>query len=395
MNLSVQTEEIRKVNRLILATKVHVVRDAQITEKQEIHRHLREDDLQMEKKVLDDCDKAKKEEEIQREEQRKLNEKYAEDLREQLKRRELKKFLEARRIEDEAKAIAKTQAAMDEDLRRQEQERKDKIAQVRRDLQQANELSDILRNMAFEEQRIAEMKAQEHMRKRRQRELELEKEQQLLRELKQRQADRMLVLQKRLLDTKSEKDEIQLRLIREEKDRLYRQKEKEAAQKRKEMERKILTAREAQLEEMKRHKEIQTAQEREDHKKLSEKLKVEEKKEQREKEQLHQMKETYRNGILCIKIQTTIDFHLYPFFFHSEIIKQINEKSLKLKEKRTIMLQESTLEKEKEEHRKKSLEAIIRNKIKELHHANIPDNLIKDVERQISLNETVKFTSQI
>lgn len=59
------------------------------------------------------------------------------------------------------------------------------------------------------------------------------------------------------------------------------------------------------------------------------------------------------------------------------------------------MLQESTLEKEKEELRKKSLEVIIKNKIKELHHANIPDNLIKDVERQISLNETVKFTSQI
>lgn len=284
------------MNRLILATKCHVVRDAQITEKQEIHRNLREDDLQMEKRLLEDCDKAMKEEEIQREEQKKLNEKYAEDLRQQLKRREMKKFLEAQRIEDEAKVIAKAQAAMDEDMRRQEQERKDKIAQVRRDLQQANEISDVLRNMAFEEQRKAEMKSQEHMRQKRERELEIEKEQQLLRELKQRQADRMLVLQKRLLDTKCEKDEIQLRLIREEKDRLYRQKEKEAALKRKEMERKILTAREAQLEEMKRHKEIQTAQEREEHQKLSEKLKVEEEKEQREKEQLHQMKETYRKG---------------------------------------------------------------------------------------------------
>lgn len=246
--------------------------------------------------MLDDCDKAQKEEVVQREEQKKLNEKYADDLREQLKRRELKKYLESQRIEDEAKVIAQAKTAMEEDLRRQEQERKDKIAQLRRELQQANKLSDVLRNVAFEEQRIAEMKAQEHMRMRRQREVELEKERQLLREEKQRQADRMLVLQTRLQETKSEKDEIYLRLIREEKDRQFRQKEKEAAHKRKEMERKILTAREAQLEEMKRQKEFQAAQEKEEYEQFFDRFKKEEEKEQKEKKQLHQMKGVYRKG---------------------------------------------------------------------------------------------------
>lgn len=73
----------------------------------------------------------------------------------------------------------------------------------------------------------------------------------------------------------------------------------------------------------------------------------------------------------------------------------MEEKLIKSKESRSNMMQESNLEREKEELRKKTLETIIKNKINDMRHANIPENLIKDVERQISLSETVKFTSQI
>lgn len=299
-----------KVNRLILATKVHVVRDAQITEKQEIHRQLREEELKLEKQLLNECDRAIKDEEMQREELKKLNEKYADELRIQLKRREMNKFHEAQRIEEEALAIAKVQTSINNDLRKQEQLKKDRALRMRRDLQQSNELSDFFKNMAFEEQRIAEMKAQEHMLKRKQRDLELEQERRLLREQKQREADRMLVLQAKFLQTKSEKEEIKLRLIREEKDRQYRQREKEAALKKKEIERKILTARGAQVDEAKRVRELQNAEEEEEYKKCVEKLKWEAEKERMEQERLHRTKEAYRKGM-------SISFHLNTKIFNA------------------------------------------------------------------------------
>lgn len=279
-----------------------MVRDAQITEKQEIHRQLRAEELKLEKQLLNECDKAIKDEEVQREELKKLNEKYADELRVQLKRREMNKFLEAQRIEEEASSIAKVQAAINEDVRRQEQAKKDRITRMRRDLQQANELSDFFKNMAFEEQRIAEMKAQEHMRKRKERDMELEQERRLLREQKQREADRMLLLQTKFLQTRSEKEEIKLRLIREEKDRQYRQREKEAALKRKENERKLLTARGAQVDEAKRVRELQNAEDEQEHKKSVEKLKQEEAKERMQQERLHRMKEAYRKGNLMSSV---------------------------------------------------------------------------------------------
>lgn len=308
-----QTEEIMKVNRLILATKCHVVRDAQITEKQEITRTLREEELQMEKKLLEDCDKALKEEEMQREELKKINEKYAEELRVQLKRRELNKFLEAQRIEEEANAIAKAQMSMNEDLRRQEQEKKERIAKMRRDLQQANELSDFFKNLAFEEQRVAEMKAQEHMRKLAEREVELEKDRRLLREQKQREADRLLVLQTKFLETKSEKEEMKLRLLREEKDREFRKREKEAAVRKKQIQQQLLTAREAQVDELKRVREMQIAEEEEQHRRVLDKLREQEEKERREAERLKNMKSKYRKGneTVFLSGQFLFDHHCF------------------------------------------------------------------------------------
>lgn len=299
---------MKKINRLILATKVHVVRDAQITEKQEIHRQLREEELQLERKMLEECDRAIKEEKVHREQLKRLNERHAEDLRNQLQLREMSKYLEAQRIEEEAKAIIKAQQAISEDSRKKEMEKREKIQRVRRDMQQANQLSDLFKGLVFEEERIAEMKAQEHMRKRRERDAELEKERRLLREQKQRDADRMLVLQTKFQQTTQQQEEMKLRLIREEKDRQYRQREKDAAIKKKQMDQKLLTAREAQLVEMQRVRAIQIAQEEEEHKRAVAKLKQAEEKERRENERLHKTKEKYRKGnhIFCNENSTHI-----------------------------------------------------------------------------------------
>lgn len=77
-----------------------------------------------------------------------------------------------------------------------------------------------------------------------------------------------------------------------------------------------------------------------------------------------------------------------------EIIKQIDENITKKKEKKLQIITESNVEKEKEDVRKKHLEIVIADKINAMRRANIPENLVKDVERQINLNETVKLIKQ-
>lgn len=379
-----------------------MVRDAQITEKQEIHRQLREEELQLERKMLEECDRAIKEEKIHREQLKKLNEKHAEDLRIQLQRREMRKYLEAQRIEEEAKAIVKAQQAINEDSRKKEMEKREKIQRVRRDMQQANQLSDFFKGLVFEEERIAEMKAQEHMRKRRERDAELEKERRLLREQKQREADRMLVLQTKFQQTIQQQEEMKLRLIREEKDRQYRQREKEAALKKKQMDQKLLTAREAQLVEMQRVRAIQIAQEEEEHKRALAKLEQAVEKERRENERLHQMKERYRKGsyiCICNKNSTQKKRILKrgwkliknPIISFLEIINQIDEKVIKKKEQKALATAQEAIDKQKEEIRRKNIEKLLVAKVNSMRHSNIPEKFVKDVERQIKFTENAKF----
>lgn len=394
-----RTQEVMRVNRMILATKCQVVREAQIAEKQEITRSLRDEELQVEKNILNDCDVAIKEEQAQREEKKKINEKFADELREQLKRRDLIKFLEAQRIEEEANANAIAKESLTEDLQRQTQEKKERIAKLREDLKITCELSELQRHMTFEEQRVAEMKAQEYMRKLAERDTELKKEKRLIQEQKQREADRLLVRQTKFLESKSEKEEMKLRLLREEKDREYRKREKEAAVRRKRMEQQLFTDRGAQVDEMKRQREQQTVEEEQLHKQTVAKLREEEEKTRAEAERLKGLKLKYRHGMMISSFsfdgsQTYCRYRVFILSF-SEILKQINEKSTVTKEKKQQMMNELHLDKQKEEIRKKALELVIDHKINAMRQANIPENMVRDVERQIKAEETIKFRANV
>lgn len=245
-----QQEEVRRANTIILSTKCQIIRDAQIAEKNEIQRELREENLRIEKMINDDCVKMMEIEKQAQEEKKKLMEKHACELKKQLKYREMLKELEAERIEEEAKVIAKAQIVVSQDIVEREKERKAKLLKVRADLQRSNELSEHFKKLQFEEQRIADLKIQEYMKQKHERDVKLKKEKQIKREQEERERERLLNLQTRLLETKSAQSEQGMRREQEEKEREFRRKEKEAALKRKKIIADLEIARQQQLEEM-------------------------------------------------------------------------------------------------------------------------------------------------
>lgn len=291
-----QTEEVQRANRLILATKCHVIRDAQVAEKNEIKQEMRDEELRLEKMMLDERAKALQIEDERRDQLRRVNAKHAYEIKNQLREREMAKVMEAERIEEEAKAMAKAQIAITMDMLEKERDRKEQKLRVRTELQKSNELSEFFKGLVFEEQRIADMKAQEFMRIKQEREQQLARDRKLAAELKQREADRLLVLQTRMLNTKDEQDEMNMRRNQEEKEREFRRKEKEAAVKKKKADQELEVTRRAQLEEIKRTRALNIVREEIAFKNVVSKLKEDEMKAKQVEEEKYRQREKYRSG---------------------------------------------------------------------------------------------------
>lgn len=98
---------MKKANRIILATKCSIIRGAQIAEKNEIAREFHNENLRLEKIMLEERDKALAEEELKREQERKNLLKYSKEIRKQLEEREQIRAKEVERIEEEALAMKK------------------------------------------------------------------------------------------------------------------------------------------------------------------------------------------------------------------------------------------------------------------------------------------------
>ncbi|XP_053669728.1 cilia- and flagella-associated protein 45 [Anopheles nili] len=360
-----QEEEVKRANRIILAAKCHIIRDAQIAEKQEIERELRTEELRLEKMMLQENEKALKEEEKKRKVNKVLTTQHSEEIRNQLVEREKARLKEAERIEEEARVLKQAQMAIVEEEKRKEKERYDRINEVRDGLKKAYELSAYYKQVEFEEQRIAELKIQEYMRQRAERQKKLEFERKITAEVREKEHDRMLKIQQKLLDTKSEKNDMDLRRGQEHIEREFRRREKETAIKKKELEQQLAVARAAQLEAVKTERAMQLARDELEHQKTVHKLKEDEVKEMEQKRKQLKLREKYRE----------------------EIIQQMNLKEQERREKERIARLEQQNLKEEAKKRDKNIKIIIANKIKLMKESHVPERFIKDVERQLNLGK--------
>lgn len=381
---------MKLADRLILAAKCRVVRDAQINEKQELSREQREEELRLEKLMLSECEVALAEEKKRQDEMKSLKKKYANELREQLHNRETKKFLEAKHIEEEAKVLAKAKMALLNDRLAEQREKQERINKTRNEFKQSFEASNFYKNLAYEEQRTAEMKAQEYMRMKREREIRLEHDRRLEREKKQREADRWLTLQTKLLQTKKEQESMTMRRMQEQKEREFRQKERDAVIKKKEIELDVSRSRQMQMVEMKRIRDKQSAAERADYDRTINEFKEAKKKELENKRQLTELKEKYRIGKQWQATRAPSFLYLLFVFvilpFNLDILTQIDQKKFSKQENQKRIKNESTVQEEQEKVRQANIRNVIAGKLDAMRATKIPEDIVRNVERQLNIS---------
>lgn len=241
--------EVRQANRILLAAKCHVIRNAQLSEKNEIKRELQEEDSRYHKMMEEEREKefalaAKKEVEKQ-----KLKKEHAGFIKIQLENRAIDRQKQAENVQLEAEFLSFVRAKMeasDKEMVRQKEIRREKL---KRDLQSSYELNKAVKNADFEKERIAEMKIQEYIRLQKQREEQLEAQKRAKNEEREREFLKKCQAQQQSSKSQEEKYEKWVRREMEAKEREFRLKEYESAKRRKEFEAKILLDRQMQQDE--------------------------------------------------------------------------------------------------------------------------------------------------
>lgn len=345
---------------------------------QEIQQEMRDEDMRLQKMMDEEREKALLDEDERRDRLKQVNAKHAHEIKVQLHGREMAKLMEAERIEEEAKSMAKAQIIITMDMLERERVRKEEQLRVRRELQKSNELAEYFKNRIFEEQRISEMKAQQYQLAKQERDRQLAADKRLLKEQKQREADRMLALQTRMLNTKNDQEEMTMRRSQEEKEREFRRKEKEAAAKRIATEKDLEAARMAQLNEIKRTRALNIVRDEIDFQHTVSKLKEDEAREQERKQHEESVKRTYRQGN-AINFDNFFLLKLFNILF-TEIMNQISQKEMARRQKEMADRKEFMEIQQKEQERIENIRSIIDNKMSTLRQSNIPDSLIKDME---------------
>nr|CAD7431450.1 unnamed protein product [Timema monikensis] len=331
-----QEDEVKKANRLILGTKCHAIRDAQIAEKKLIILNLdykaqmamQLDDLKNQKKRIEEQQKM-------REELRKVNEQllYFQDLeREEERIADLRAAKVAGHLSPEASL-----GVMFLDLK----------GYVRRG---------VLRT--WHEQWV-----QEYMKQKAKREAAREEELKLQKMAKEREIARLRALQQRQQDLQAEMDELNAQRIQDEVEREWRKKEREAAKKKVEEDIAMKKARELQIQDRRRMQALEIAREKKEFESV---LKVQI--ESAEKSKLENLKK---------KNETEA--------YRSAILKQINEKERERIKCRQELFEEGLVKKREEQLREKHMREIMNKKIDELRQHKVPEVYVKEIEKQLNL----------
>lgn len=356
------TEEFKRVNHLMAAKKCQATRAAQVVEKNEIRRELRDYNSFLEKTILDDCDKALQLESENALNRRKSKAKLAEERKSLVNQKELAEKMASEKALEMDKAEARAKAV--ENARLEEEERKQRVENMfktREDIENFKALRETLKNKALEEERITETKAIEYMRKKQENIKKIAEARRLIKEEKQRKADELLMLQAKLLETRNQQGESNLQRSQEEKEREFRRQAKENAMKRRKLMKEMHDVRSSQLQAIQRKREMDAEQERLAFNKLVEKQKADEMEEMRNKERFRIEQEKYQNDIKR-QIQ------------HKQMKKQLEEVNAKIEYSRSL---------EKEKERIANIESVINTKLVEMQEAQMPLEDIQEIQRKI------------
>lgn len=357
-----ETEEYKRVNQLFASKKCQLTRAAQVTEKREIQRELRDYNAFVDRTILDDCQKALQLEAENAAKRRQEKAKLAENLKAHVNQKELTEKMAAEKALEMDKAEVNAKA--EENARLEEEEKRQRLEhrhRTREDIENFKALRKTLKDKELEEERITELKALEYMRKKQENIKRMAEEKRLVTEEKRRKADELLMLQAKLLETRNQQGESNIKRLEEEKEREYRRRTKEEALRRQQIAKEVQDVRALQLQELRKQKEMEVEKERLALCQLKERINGEELEEQKRLEWLRMQRELNKDEI---KFQIKL----------KEARKQAEEEKAK---------QEYVREQEKERKRLANIETVINTRLIEMQEAEVPVEDIRDIQRKI------------
>lgn len=356
-----QEQEVKQVNRMILDAKCKAVREAQIQEKQQLAKALREDDERLAKMVNERAKEAlNAEDERERLEQEKRA-KYAQEIRQQLSERENQRFLEAQRVAEEAKHLRKAG-----ELVREAEEQQRNFAQLRKvrfreELQRIRDMSSVFKNMLLEQERLAELRMAAYMREKQEKERQLKDIEKQVKKQFERRQQRIFTAAAEARVTRETSEELKYLKERNRVEREYRQREKEAALAKREAERDLLEVRARQAQELKQRLAEEVAHAEDEFNKVLERMRAEEEKQRKLDRERDQRSQDYRRDLrqqMCDKQE---------------------------ERRRRAAIEQERMQKwlEQERQREANIKQVISSKIAAMRDNCLPEKYLKEVEKQL------------
>ncbi|XP_069687390.1 cilia- and flagella-associated protein 45-like isoform X2 [Periplaneta americana] len=358
-----QEDEVKRANRLIIGTKCHAIRDAQIAEKKQIEKELEAEERRLDQMMEDERRRALRGEEELEEKERLKRDLYVQQVQEQIKENEIERILELEHKEEESRLINDVQMQVQlEELENYNR----KLAQQQKIRDELNEINNQIKKfheLEIEEARINDLRIQEFMQKKMEREEAREREQAAQRLAKEREIARLRALQQRQQDLQAEMDELNALRVQEEVEREFRNKERAAVRKKKEEDEAMRKAREEQILDRRRMEALEISREKQAFERV---LKAQ--KEAAEKQRLEDLRKQ------CILAQ-----------YRSDIMKQINEKERERILEKQNKFEEGVALKMEEVKRERYMKEVMRKKVNELRAHKVPEVYVKEIERQLKL----------
>ncbi|KAG8560233.1 hypothetical protein GDO81_014851 [Engystomops pustulosus] len=199
-----QEDEIKKLNEMILSTKCHAIRDAQILERGLISKELAEEEKRLDQMMEVERQKAiKTQEEI--EEMRKL-EKIRGKLHiiKQMEDNEQSRILEEEQRDQEAQQMLQFLEELQmEDYKDMEKKKQEQL-EIQEEIKRINAENEKKKLERKEQERLADLRVLEYTKQKLAREAEYEAEQEKIKKEKEKEVARLRALQERARDHRAE-----------------------------------------------------------------------------------------------------------------------------------------------------------------------------------------------
>ncbi|XP_068625170.1 cilia- and flagella-associated protein 45-like [Battus philenor] len=351
----------RLCNRIILASKCHAIRDAQIAEKELIKKELTEEERRLDAIMEENRQAAVKRAEDEEDRRHQLRLQNLAALKEQIQAHDTAKIMEAERIEEESIRVNQANIAMRIDEAQKLKEKQERQAKLKQILDQGNAELLYFKQLQNEEERIMNLRIANFLKQKQERESRARAEAEAVKAAKQKGIDHIAKAQKAEQELKEELERIRNLKIQEDVEREYRRKEREAAIKRN--------------REMKQLHEARVNQIHDIHRLIAREIAKDEQSFNNAARQNEEF--LMKEKLLEEKHKAQVEHH------RQEIMRQINDKERARAELREKIHNEGVALRMEQEQQEKYERKIIKYKVNAMRQQKVNEKYVKEVEQTL------------